>query len=111
MQTLFKIGEDDFNYNVIELVKMAGCRPELVPVDGVKLTKPTGEELIIKAKKEKFVSILILFYISEFCGNSFTVEGEVYNFIKDFFAPLWDESGHETIDFLREPGVRVEILK
>ena len=109
----FPFKEDDFGYNSASLEEMTGCRSELVPIERTELKKPNGENMIVKAEKGKFVSSLLFYQLSIIFGDEFIMEGMAYDLMRAFFAPLWSDpiGKHPTIDFLREPGVRVKIIK
>jgi len=115
MSKSFKEGKWDFDNNKKILEKLAGCRAEFVSTygSGAILTKPNNETMELKAEEGKFVSLLLLCFISTIYGDEFTMEGGAYDFMRSFFAPLWGDpiGKHPSIDFLREPGVRVKIIK
>lgn len=97
-----------FVNNVGVLEQLLGFPTIFTKCNRLRLTKPNGEILEIEAVPGKYVSCAFMDYLSR-GQESFVVDGELYEMTRDFFGPIWDEEGHPTVDFLREPGVMVMI--
>ena len=97
-----------FADNVRRLEMHLGFPHTETPPAVLTLTNPAGKTLVIKAEPGKFASVFFLRWLSRGLPR-FTIDAEMHAVVKRFFDPVWNEPNHPTIDFLREPGVRVQI--
>ncbi len=98
----------DYRANLRALEKALGHQVSETTSRQLLLTNPHGEKMTLRAGPGKFVSCALLQYLGE--GKSFFVLNEErHQIVRDFYGTTWDEPGHLTIDFLREPGVTVMV--
>lgn len=97
-----------FGDNVRRLEMHLGYPHTETPAGIIWLTNPASKTLEIKAEPGKFASVFFLRWLSRGL-RTFTIDAEIHTVVKKFFDPIWNEPGHATIDFLREPGVHVQI--
>lgn len=102
--TIFS-ASNSFETNVKLLENAIGCSCENVPLQLARLTRG-AHHMTVAARTGSFASIALLYYLAH-GEESFVIEGERYAELCAFFGPKWNEPGHHTIDYLREPGARV----
>lgn len=99
-----------FGMNVQTLETATGEKCEKTKTRRAHLTKPGGSTREIKAEQGSFKSVAFLTWLAH--GRSeFVISREEHEIVRDFFSDLWDQPGHDTVAFLREPGVKVQIFR
>lgn len=98
----------DYQGNISALERALGHSVSKTTSRQILLTKTNGEKMTLRAGPGKFVSCALMQYLGE--GRSFfVINEERHQIVREFYGTTWDELGHLTIDFLREPGVTVRV--
>jgi hypothetical protein len=82
-----------------------------VPVRHVLLTSAGGEERELRPVKGSHNSVAFFYWLSKQQGkDDFLFDGQLREIAQDFYAEHWNQPGHETIAFLRESDLNVEMF-
>ena len=100
-----------FSDNVTRLEEHLMRPCQRTPFKVIRLRKLVGDEtLTVVCRPGSYVSAAF-FELLAFQTQTVNclIDAKLHQLVRDFFDPIWNEAGHPTIDFLREPGVEVRV--